>query len=240
MKHVLLPILRRALDDIGAPADVPIVIEYPRRGAAHVSTPVAMAIARTIETSPQNLAGHIAGRLSVHPAIALAEAAAGHVNVTFTTATLLGILKELLRSCMPETAPMEMRPDADDRAVAEGFAADALANIGGVLRHNASEGFAANPATSLEPLVSADDRALVLAVLRAAETVEESNRESAQAIAIQLDELAGACDTFLSRCRVLPEAPPVRDARLALLVAAQCVFAKLFEAMREASARKRR
>jgi arginyl-tRNA synthetase len=98
----------------------------------------------------------------------------------------------------------------------------AHARMAGVLRHAESEGISFTPEASLAPLRHEAELALIRQILIFPETVSRATRElEPQILAEYLRELAATFHKFFHECRVVAEAPPIRAARMRLLVAAK-------------------
>lgn len=97
LQDLLLERLRSSLLTIGAPADTPIVFEVPRQdGFGHLSTTVAMGLARQLRKSPRVIAEEIVSHLCSVPMVEKIEiAGAGFINVTFLPEAFHHVLRSL-------------------------------------------------------------------------------------------------------------------------------------------------
>lgn len=102
----------------------------------------------------------------------------------------------------------------------------AHARIAGVLRHAETEGIPLRPDASLDPLGVPEELDLIREILRFPESLERAARElEPQVVAEYLRDLAAAFHKFYHECRIVVEAPPLRDARMRLLAAAKITLA---------------
>jgi arginyl-tRNA synthetase len=99
MMHTYVePHLRRALASIGAPDDTPVIFEIPRQeGQGHLSTTVAMSLAKAMRSNPRAIAQQIVEAMGTHlPYVASIEVAGpGFINVTFTNDVFHAMLRDL-------------------------------------------------------------------------------------------------------------------------------------------------
>ncbi|HVZ40107.1 MAG TPA: DALR anticodon-binding domain-containing protein [Candidatus Kapabacteria bacterium] len=107
------------------------------------------------------------------------------------------------------------------------YAAYAHARAAGVLRHAAAEGIAVERSAPLEPLRSDTEIRLIGQIAQWDDLLERAAETLApEMIPEYLHRLAAALNRFLVECRILPEAPPLRAARLALLAGAAETMAR--------------
>ncbi len=89
MKEYLLPIIRAAVQSLGAPEETEITLELPRQ-AEHgdLATNVAMGLARPLKKAPRQIAEEIVGRLELDSTFVsgVEIAGPGFINFRFTPA----------------------------------------------------------------------------------------------------------------------------------------------------------
>lgn len=99
MLHTIVDsFLRDALQRINAPADVVLAFEYPRQeGFGHLSTTVAMALARSLRQNPRAIAQSIVDALppSIEGVESVSVAGAGFINFTFTPSAFQSVMRTL-------------------------------------------------------------------------------------------------------------------------------------------------
>lgn len=100
MKEYLIPIIRAAVQSLGAPEETEIVVELPRQ-AEHgdLATNVAMGLARPLRKSPRQIAEEIVGRLELDSTFVsgVEIAGPGFINFRFTPAFYQAQLDEMAR-----------------------------------------------------------------------------------------------------------------------------------------------
>ncbi|MBS1912222.1 MAG: hypothetical protein JST22_09575 [Bacteroidetes bacterium] len=107
------------------------------------------------------------------------------------------------------------------------YALYAHARAAGVLRHAASEGIAVERGAPLELLQADAEIRLIKQIAQWDDILEQAAEALApETVAEYMLRLAAALNRFLVECRILPEAPPLRAARLALLTGAVEVMSR--------------
>lgn len=100
MKEYLIPIIRAAVQSLGAPEETEIIVELPRQ-AEHgdLATNVAMGLARPLRKSPRQIAEEIVGRLELDSTFVsgVEIAGPGFINFRFTPAFYQAQLDEMTK-----------------------------------------------------------------------------------------------------------------------------------------------
>lgn len=99
MMHTYIePHVRRALASVGAPDDTNVIFEIPRQdGQGHLSTTVAMSLAKALKSNPRAIAQQLVDAMGSHlPYVEKIEIAGpGFINVTFTNDVFHAMLRDL-------------------------------------------------------------------------------------------------------------------------------------------------
>jgi arginyl-tRNA synthetase len=98
LQSIVEPFLRDALNHLEVPADTPLPLEYPRQeGFGHLSTTVAMGLARSLRQNPRVIAQSIVDALpkDIAGVESVSVAGAGFINFTFSADAFQRILSEL-------------------------------------------------------------------------------------------------------------------------------------------------
>lgn len=99
MLHVYVePALRAALQSIGAPDDTALIWEVPKQeGQGHLSSTVAMSLARPLKKAPKQIADAIVAAMGTVPHVERIEVAGpGFINITFAPSAYQEALRTLL------------------------------------------------------------------------------------------------------------------------------------------------
>ncbi len=98
MKRFVEPYIRTALREMGADPNHLISFEFPRQeGFGHLSTTVALALAKSLRTSPKAIAEQIVASLGKVPMVSTIDVAGpGFINFTFEPAAFHSILRDLV------------------------------------------------------------------------------------------------------------------------------------------------
>jgi|GEM_PF-3230265 len=99
LRELLLPLLRDALDSIGAPPETPVVLDLPRKNhRGEIATGVAFRLAGPLGSPPERIAGRIvaAMRKDGRRIERIEVAGGGFINITLTPQFYQSHLAELL------------------------------------------------------------------------------------------------------------------------------------------------